>query len=145
MKHFTRVMTLGLLLVLVVAGCGDGGSSDEEANGAGDGNAATGSDEGSGDDLSIPIPPVGDEPLTTETEDGTIYTIMFPGDDLEIVIDFYDDWTSSQDAEYQRTEAESGGVTWLATVGGRLQIIAISPPLEGDNRGILTLTDSATG
>lgn len=159
MRHITRLSSIALVLVMVLVGCsGDGGSSDGGSNEGGDDNASTESDDGSdaGDDssnggsadlgdLAIPAPPVGEAALTTDAEDTTIYTITFAGDDFEMVKDFYDDWTSSQSDQYQRTEAESGGVTWLATVDDRLHIIALSPPIEGDDRGFVTLTDGPAG
>lgn len=155
MQQSNRLLLFGLALLLVLTACsGDSGTADGDTN-EGTDNGGAASDEGDVssaggsaadlEDFSIPGPPVGEAALTTEAEDTTIYTITFADDEFETVRDFYDDWTSSQSDEYQRTEAASGGVTWLATVGDRLHIIALSPPIEGDDLGFVTLTDAPGG
>lgn len=159
MRSATRPVLFGLVLALLLMGCsGDDGSTDDGTEGAASDNASTESDDGSGNeddpssgaaadlgDFPVPAPPVGEAALTTEAEGTTIYTITFPGSDFETVVDFYDDWTSSQGEEYQRTEAASGGVTWLATSGDRIRVIVAAGPTESDDRGFVTLSDGPAG
>jgi hypothetical protein len=157
-QKYLRLLVFTLALALLSIGCSGDDSADNGSTDRGSDNASTESDDGSGsgngstgsgaadlDDFPIPAPPVGDAALTTDAEDTRIYLITFSGSDFETVRDFYDDWTSSQSDDWQRTEAASGGVTWLATVGDRVRAIVASPATESDDTAFVTLSDSPGG
>ena len=98
-------------------------------------------------DFPIPGPGVGSAALTSDSEELRAYTITFPAEDYEAIIAFYDDWTSSQTDDYQRLEAEAGGVSWTLVSGepGHNRIIAASPGLPGEELGFVTLADGRSG
>ena len=59
-----------------------------------------------------------------------------PIDDVDTAISFYDEWTTSEADDYQRTDAEGGGVSWI----GDGRVIQVLAPLEGDDEVLITLT-----
>lgn len=153
MRNLTRLLLPALLLALILMGCaGDGGADDTLGSSDPGSSSADPGETGSGEagaadlgDFPIPGPGVGEVALTTDSDEIKVYTITFAGADFESVRDFYDDWTQSEADDYQRTEAESGGVTWLAVIDDRTRIIVVSPAVEGDDIAFVTLSDAVSG
>jgi hypothetical protein len=147
-------MALPTLLLAGCSGDDDDTSSEpapnEAADESGDGESGGGDTGGDAPDLGdvpIPAPPGSVAALTTDTGEIKVYSLTFDAGDLDAVIAFYDEWTSSQSDEYQRTDAGAGGVSWVRTSGPADQgrIISVLAPLEGDSIGLATLTDGFTG
>lgn len=154
-RRRTWVMLLIAVAALVVAGCGDddGGAagSDSDSDGAGSSETTEASDSADGDDsgasatdvdIDVPLAPGADAVSTTEAGTATVVQFIVPLDEQESTIAFYDDWTSDQSDEYQRIEAEAGGISWqnAPDAGSDAAIIAVLAPLEGDDFVTVTIT-----
>ena len=150
-----RFISCLLAILLVLTACGGGqdtggdgadDNSEESVAASGDtGDEPSESDSADLGDFPIPAPPVGEAALSSDSGGVKVYTITFPADQYDTVVAFYDDWTNSQPGDYSRTEAESGGVSWLLDSETDAVIIAASPPLEGDDIAFVTLTSGEVG
>lgn len=150
MKMINRTVHSICVVVLAAAlgACGSSdGSSDaaELAGGSGDQQAGSVTAESLGD-FPVPGPGVGNAALTSDSDELRAYIITFPAADYAGVVAFYDDWTATQTDDYQRIEAESGGVSWTLVSGeaGHHRIIAASPALPGEDLAFVTLADGRT-
>ncbi|KAA3640242.1 MAG: hypothetical protein DWP92_03345 [Armatimonadetes bacterium] len=113
------ILALLLVLALVVAGCGGSGEDTPTTQGdeqpAPNGNSAppAASNEGPvGTDANFPVPvPAGWEiDIYGELAEfgatvGPGVQVLYPADEFDGIVAFYDDWTTSQSTEYARTEA----------------------------------------
>ena len=132
-----------IILAMMATACG--GDEDSTTDGAGSSSTTTTVDDGgsSGDDdgaqsvdgITVPLAPSADAVATSEAGELTIVQYIVPLDQQQATIAFYDEWTSSQSDDYQRTEAETGGVTWqnAPEPGGEKHLITVLSPLEGDD------------
>ena len=147
MKMISRTIYSISVLVLAAAlgACGGSDGSSDTAEVAGDQQAGSVTAETLGD-FPVPGPGVGNAALTSDSEELRAYTITFPAADYAAVVAFYDEWTATQTDDYQRTEAESGGVSWTLVSGetGHNRIIAASPALPGEDLAFVTLADGRT-
>ncbi len=146
-------------LTLLLAACGgdddgsdagDPSAADGTANDDGEGNAAGDSGQGAGVDLGdfpIPLPAGAEAVLETDAGGGiTVVQFTLPLDKVEGAVAFYDDWTSNEPDDYQRSEAESGGLSWVNASGGDDSVvIAILSRLGDDDFQAVTLTVGPLG
>jgi hypothetical protein len=163
-----RRLTTTAIVLAAVALVGCGGDDDDSGADGSSGPAASSDstaddsaedDRGGGNgagadaaadlgDFPIPAPPGSTLTFTNEIDDITAHTITVPVGQMESAIAFYDDWTASEDDEYQRIVAESGGVSWVRTTGSSAdssRLILVSAPLEGDTEVLISLTDDPPG
>lgn len=149
---FAGLMILGLVL----AGCNgaDGGTNadvieapDSATSTSGD---AVGDDDAEGgngaqapdvEGLTVPLPSSAEAVATSEAGPLAIVQFIVPLDEQQATIAFYDDWTGSQSDDYQRTESESGGVSWqnAPVTGAEKHVISVLSPIEGDDFVVVTL------
>ncbi len=144
-RHAILVVVFLVMLSACGGSNGSAGTTEPDTPGS---NQQAGSVAGQGlGDFPIPVPGVGNAALTSDSDELRVYTITFPAEDFEAIIAFYDEWTSSQTNDYQRIEAESGGVSWTLVSGepGHNQIIAASPALPGEELAFVTLADGRSG
>lgn len=128
------LLSVSLVLAMVIAGCGGsdegapttqgsgqtadnggdgGGGGDDGTNDGGDtappaasGDGPVGTDE----DFPVPVPAGWEIDIYGELAEqaGIVNSgvqVLYPADDFDSIIAFYDDWTTSQPAEYSRTVA----------------------------------------
>ncbi len=151
--HTSVALCFALALLLVGCGANDSGTvenpHDEDPvnvapQGAADGGGSSGTDASTseGGKIGVPLAPSADAVSTMEAGPMTVVQFIVPLDDRQATISFYDEWTGSQAAEYQRTESPSGGVSWqnAPAAGDDKHIIAVLSPLEGDDFVTVTLT-----
>ena len=158
----TRFLVAVIAVVALLAGgCGDDDDSPSESTGQSDSGADTddpssdGATDGGGEssgagggtsvdtsDIAVPLPPGADAVARSDSGPLSLVQFIVPLDQRESTIAFYDDWTESESDEYQRVEAEAGGVSWQNAVeaGEDHVIIAVLAPLEGDDFVTVTLS-----
>ena len=157
MRGSRSVGAVCAVVVLFACGCtGDEDSTDptEQADSGSEATTADVGDSDGGDGstdsdepnaeisgVSAPLPPQADAVATTESGPLTVVQFIVPLDQQEATIAFYDDWTESQPDEYQRVEAESGGVSWqnAPEPGAERAIISVLAPIAGDDFVAVTL------
>jgi hypothetical protein len=128
-------IALACLVVLVTVATGCGGSGEDVASTApssdgsqtGDAGSAGGSGlpDSAADDIPVDVPDGWEIDLLGEIgmTDTTGVQLLYPADDFDRVVGFYDDWTESQDEEYIRTE-DGDLVVYTAT--GSVASIAVT-------------------
>lgn len=140
-----RIVLLVFAATLLLAGCGDDDAdqgdasttsttADDASGSGGDATGGPGSDGAASlDDFPIPGPPDA-EPQVDNTQDGVrAVTFVLPDDRFDEIVAFYDDWVASSDDDYQRTEAEAGGVSWIgSTADGAPRQIQVSSVSGGE-------------
>lgn len=138
-----RFPIVHVLMALTLVGCGSTSDTDDP-NSASDTATATSSGAGPSASAEIAIPLAAGAAAVSTTPSGPLTIVQYtvPLDRQASTIAFYDDWTTSQSDDYQRTESESGGVSWqnAPAAGGEKHIIAVLSPLEGDDFVTVTLT-----
>jgi len=137
--------------VMLLAAC-SGGDDASQSDSALDDAAATEIPAIEGDgSQAAPIGPIdfGDFPIAAPPVEGSTqelnadglwsHTVTFPSQQFGDVMAFYDQWIAEQSQEYQRVEAETGGVVYSATIENKLHQITIGAPIEGDPVTFVTL------
>jgi len=158
MRGARSVAATVTLVALSIGGCSDDDGSTEPTEQVDSGGEEAGADPGNTDGgdassdgdmpnaevsgISVPLPPAADAVATTESGPLTLVQFIVPLDQQEATISFYDEWTEAQSDEYQRVEAEAGGVSWqnAPESGAERTIVAVLAPLEGDDFVTVTLT-----
>jgi hypothetical protein len=143
MMQRSRFPIVTVLMALTLAGCG-GTDDTNDANGPGGpgADAARSAAPAADADISIPLAEGAEAVSTSESGPLTIVQYTVPLDRQAATIAFYDEWTAARSDDYERVEAESGGVSWqnAPAAGGEKHIIAVLAPLEGDDFVTVTLT-----
>jgi hypothetical protein len=141
-------MLVGVIALVLVAGCGGGddddGSSDDAAAGTAVATSSGGSGSDGGDTVEI-------EPFSMALPGGVIAEISrtdigmqlyYPADDYDEVVKFFDDWTDAEPEEYERLEkSDVVGVGWVWLDGATTQnrtIDVIKDFDGGNNFGTVT-------
>lgn len=140
---------LPLALTIVVAGCGSGDDAPPATQEAAQPTEDRGTGEDSGDGGGVAAAPgTGDFPASVYEgfpaevpagweidingeiglTDQNSAQLLYPADDFDGLVAFYDEWTESQPVEFAKTEVE-GKVIYTGS-GGSIYSITITPDEE---------------
>jgi hypothetical protein len=138
--HRLSLMIVFVLSALTLAGCGGAGNDQHTSQTSGSGTGLSGAVAAAA--VGIPLADGADAVAVSETGPLKVVQYIVPLERQAATIAFYDQWTAAQADDYQRTEGETGGVSWqnAPAADGAKHIIAVLSPIEGDDFVAVTIT-----
>ncbi|MDH3705813.1 MAG: hypothetical protein OES57_07075 [Acidimicrobiia bacterium] len=144
MRSFAIAVIAAFTLLGAACGSDDESSTNDPdpTTEQSDGAAVDGADDAGGSapadlgDFAIAVPAGGVVTSDDVTNGARVVFVSMPVSEFDAVVAFYDDWTADQEPEFQRVDAEEGGVAWV-TANSSIQVLA---PLEGDEQVLIGLT-----